>query len=280
MSASSYGILAHVKTYFPGDSYQTPPEAARPVLRALASTWRWFFYLQYAAEAVRSRRRAIHLDYDDAEWAESSYRVLRIIERNGGRFDIRGIDNLRRAADGAPYVFISNHMSTLETQIYPVLIASFMPVTFVVKQELIVNPFMGPVLQSRNPIPVARQNPRDDLQVVLEEGKKRLENGMSVIIFPQSTRTPEFKRESFNSLGIKLAQKAGVRIIPMAIKSDFWGERGMFRGFGPVRPERRIHIDVGEPMSIEGRGRHEHEAVVEFIESRLRRWEAEQREAG
>ncbi len=271
--------MGPVKTYFPGDSYETPPEAACPVLRALAGTWRWFFYPQYFAEAVRSRHRAIHLDYDDAEWAESSYRVLRIIERNGGRFVIRGIDNLRRAADGAPYVFISNHMSTLETQIYPVLIAPFMPVTFVVKQELIVHPFMGPVLRTRNPIPVARQNPRDDLKVVLEEGQRRLENGMSVIIFPQSTRTPEFKRESFNSLGIKLAQKAGVRVIPMAIKSDFWGERGMLRGFGPVRPERTIHIDVGEPLSIEGRGRQEHEAVVEFIEARLRRWEAEQQDS-
>ncbi|MFP4373306.1 MAG: lysophospholipid acyltransferase family protein [Spirochaetaceae bacterium] len=269
-----------MKTYFPGDHYETQPEAVSPILRALAGTWRWFFYPQYFVEAVRSRHRAIHVDYDDAEWAESSYRVMRIIERNGGRFDIRGIDILRNAAEGAPYVFISNHMSTLETQIYPVLIVPFMPVTFVVKQELITHPFMGPVLRTRNPIPVARRNPRDDLQAVLEEGRNRLENGMSVVIFPQSTRTPEFKRESFNSLGIKLAQKAGVRIIPMAIKSDFWGERGMLRGFGPVRPERRIHIEVGEPMAVEGRGRHEHEVVVEFIESRLLHWEAEQLQDG
>lgn len=264
-----------MKTYFPGNRYVTRDDVPLPVLRALAGTWRWFFYPQYFVEAVRSRHRAIHRVYDDAEWAESSYRVMRIIERNGGRFDVRGIDILRRAAAEPPYVFISNHMSTLETQVYPVLIVPFMPVTFVVKNELITHPFMGPVLSTRDPIPVARQNPRDDLQVVLEEGQRRLERGMSVVIFPQSTRTPEFNREQFNSLGIKLAKKAGVRAVPVAIQSDFWGERGMLRGFGPVRPWRRIRIEFGEPFAVEGRGRHEHEAVVEFIESRLRQWDAE-----
>jgi len=264
-----------VKTYFPGDTYRTAPDAASPILRALAGTWRWFFYPQYFVEAIRSRHRAIHRVYDDAEWAESSYRVMRIIERNGGRFDVGGIDILRRAAAEPPYVFISNHMSTLETQIYPVLIVPFMPVTFVVKKELITHPFMGPVLSTRDPIPVARQNPREDLQVVLEEGQRRLERGMSVVIFPQSTRTPDFRREQFNSLGVKLAKNAGARVVPVAIKSDFWGERGRIRGFGPVRPQRPIRIEFGEPFPVEGRGRHEHEAVVEFIESRLARWKAE-----
>jgi 1-acyl-sn-glycerol-3-phosphate acyltransferase len=98
---------------------------------------------------------------------------------------------------------------------------------------------------------------------------------MSVVIFPQSTRTPDFHRESFNSLGIKLARAAGVRAIPVAIQSDFWGERGMLRGFGPVRPWRRVRIEFGEPFAVEGKGRHEHEAVVEFIESRLSQWDAE-----
>jgi 1-acyl-sn-glycerol-3-phosphate acyltransferase len=264
-----------VKTYFPGDRYATPDDVPVPLLRALSGTWRWFFYPQYFVEVLRSRHRATHVDYDDAEWAESSRRVMHIIERNGGRFDIRGLDTLRQNADDAPYVFISNHMSTLETQVYPVLIVPFMPVTFVVKQELVTHPFMGPVLRTRDPIPVARKNPRDDLQTVLTEGQERLAKGMSVVIFPQSTRTPDFHRESFNSLGIKLARAAGVRAIPVAIQSDFWGERGMLRGFGPVRPWRRVRIEFGEPFAVEGKGRHEHEAVVEFIESRLSQWDAE-----
>jgi 1-acyl-sn-glycerol-3-phosphate acyltransferase len=151
-----------------------------------------------------------------------------------------------------------------------------MPVTFVVKQELITHPFMGPVLKTRDPIPVARRNPREDLQTVLAEGHKRLQRGLSLVIFPQSTRTPEFSRERFNSLGTKLASAAGVPAVPVAVKSDFWGERGLLRGFGPVRPWQTIHIEFGEPIPVSGRGRREHEQIVEFIETRLARWKAEE----
>jgi len=264
-----------METYLPGDSYQTPEERPNRLLRALSGAWRWFFYPQYFVEAVRTSTKARFGSYSDEDWARSSYRVMRIIERNGGMFDIRGIENVRSRRDEGPFVFVSNHMSTLETQVYPVLIVPFMPVTFVVKAELMKHPFLGPVLQTRDPIPVARQNARDDLKAVLEEGPKRLERGMSLVIFPQATRTPQFRRASFNSLGIKLAASAGVKVVPMAIKSDFWGEHGRLRGFGPVRPDQRIHVEFGEPMAVEGRGRQEHEAVVEFIETRLRQWGAD-----
>jgi 1-acyl-sn-glycerol-3-phosphate acyltransferase len=268
-----------MRSFFSGNGYVTPSDRGRPLLRFLSGTWRWFFYPQYFVEALRSSlsaRRASEEDpYDDEAWAESSARVMRIIERNGGRFNVEGLNVLREGADQAPYVFISNHMSTLETQIYPVLIVPFMPVTFVVKQELMSHPFLGPILQTRDPIPVARQNPRDDLKVVLEEGRRRLERGKSLVIYPQSTRSPVFRRSTFNSLGTKLAANAGVKAVPVAIKSDFWGEHGRLRGFGPVRPERTIHIAFGEPVTVSGRGREAHEHVVSFIESRLVAWGAE-----
>jgi 1-acyl-sn-glycerol-3-phosphate acyltransferase len=93
-------------------------------------------------------------------------------------------------------------------------------------------------------------------------------------VFPQGTRTELWKRSGFNSLGVKLASKAGVPIMPVALKTDFWGSSGLFRGFGPVRRDRMIHIEFGEPMSISGRGKTEHEACLDFIESRLRAWGA------
>ncbi len=266
------GIIWTVRTFFPGDSYTTSPESVRPVRRFFSSVWRWFFYLQYFEEVLRSKKLAEQGVYDDAEWAESSLRVVRKIERNGGRLEVRGIDNLRRAADGRPYVFISNQMSTLETQVLPVLIAPFIPVTFVVKHSLTTHPFFGAVMRSRDPIAVHRRSPREDLETVLQEGQERLGRGMSIIVFPQSTRTPVFSRATFNTLGIKLATAAGVPVFPIAVKSDFWGERGLIRGFGPIRPSRTIHITFGRPMPIEGRGKKEHQQIVGFIEAHLASW--------
>jgi 1-acyl-sn-glycerol-3-phosphate acyltransferase len=93
-----------------------------------------------------------------------------------------------------------------------------------------------------------------------------------VIVFPQGTRTDVFNRAGFNSLGIKLASKAGVPVIPVAVKTDFWGNSPILRGFGPVHRDRPVMIEFGEPLTVSGRGKAEHEVCLDFIESRLRSW--------
>jgi 1-acyl-sn-glycerol-3-phosphate acyltransferase len=264
-----------LKTYFPGDRYSTAANAPLSSLHRLLGRWRWSFYLQYLGVVVAARRLAVRGLYDDAAWAESSLDILRIVERNGGRFEIAGIDNLRRSAGAGPFVFIANHMSTLETQILPVLIAPLLPVSFVVKEGLVSSRVFGPIMRSRDPVVVKRRNPREDLEEVLREGGERLRRGVSLVVFPQSTRSPVFRRELFNTLGVRLATAVGVAALPIAVKTDFWGEEGLFRGFGPVRPERTIHIEFGQPLAVSGRGKEQHLEILEFIESRLGLWQAD-----
>ena len=57
-------------------------------------------------------------------------------------------------------------------------------------------------------------------KAVLEGGKQRLQKGISIIVFPQTTRTVRFEPENFNSIGVKLAQRAKVPIIPLALRTD------------------------------------------------------------
>jgi 1-acyl-sn-glycerol-3-phosphate acyltransferase len=147
-------------------------------------------------------------------------------------------------------------------------------VTYVVKRKLLGGLMWGPIMRSRDPIAVSRTDPRADLEIVLREGQARLAAGISVIIFPQGTRTAVWNREGFNSLGVKLAAKAGVRVMPIALKTDYWGSGGLFRGFGRVHRDRLVHIEFGESMAVSGRGKAEHEACLDFIESRLKSWGA------
>ncbi|HUX13984.1 MAG TPA: lysophospholipid acyltransferase family protein [Spirochaetia bacterium] len=269
-------MIAH----FPDDRYETAEETHISLFNRLTCGWRWSLYFEYAGVVFEARRQAVQGKYDDSAWVESSYRVLRAIERNRGRFDIVGINRLREISSGAPYVFISNHMSTLETQVLPCLIAPFMRVTFVVKKGLTTNLIFGPVMRSRDPIAVGRKNPREDLETVLTNGKELLSNGVSIVVFPQSTRTPVFSREGFNSLGIKLAARAGVPVVPVAVKTDFWSEKALLRGFGRIWPERTIHFEFGDPITVNGRGRDEHQAVMDFIELRQEQWRSPQTSAG
>ena len=56
----------------------------------------------------------------------------------------------------------------------------------------------------------------------MEEGSERLKKGKSVLIFPQKTRSEIFNPKEFNSLGVKLAKKNNVPVIPMAVLTDAW----------------------------------------------------------
>jgi len=108
----------------------------------------------------------------------------------------------------------------------------------------------------------------------MNKGTDLLLKGVSVIIFPQSTRSLVFNPEEFNSLGVKLAKKAGVRIVPMAIKTDFWGHGKLIKELGPLDSRKAIHFRFGEPCGITGSGKAENQRIIDFIKASLDEWSA------
>lgn len=261
---------AVLESFFTGDSYDTPEDKPRLLLDRLFLNSRWYFVGGHVREIIRTRSIALAGLYDKKVWAESSYRIFKLIEGIGGRFHLRGLDNLRSCR--TPLVFISNHMSTLETFVFPCIIAPLVEVTFVVKDSLVKHPLFGPIMRSRDPIVVKRENPREDFQTVMARGKELLARGISIIIFPQSTRSAEFRPAEFNSLGIKLAKAADVQVMPVVVKTDFWGNGKYLKDLGAINRSKPIHIVFGKPFSIQGSGKDEHTRVLDFIISHLRQW--------
>ncbi len=255
-----------------GDSYDTPV-GIRPCLREyLMLGTRWSPYTSFFGVMFRARKLAVKGLYGDEAWSDSSIEVLERLERCGARFHISGLEHIRALT--GPAVFVSNHMSTFETLILPGLINPIRPCTYVVKEKLLKGPVWGPIMRARAPIAVTRTDPRRDLDTVMAEGTRLLAEGRSIIIFPQGTRKNVFVRTELNSLGVKLASRAGVPVVPVALKTDYWGNSPLFRGFGPVRRDRPVMIEFGAAIPVSGRGKAEHEAVIAFMEGRLRAWGA------
>ena len=176
-----------------------------------------------------------------------------------------------------PLVYIANHMSILETVILPSITLCFNDVTFIIKNELLKYPVIGRVMKALDLIAVYRQSPREDLKIVLNEGQKRIRQGCSVVIFPQATRSTVFHVKNFNTLGVKLARKAGVPVVPIALKTDFHGNGRWLKDIGPIHPERPIYFKFGNPIPVVGNGQAAHHSVVEFIAQNLRSWGVEVR---
>ena len=228
------------------------------------------FYLKMA-RIVRSGSRAARWGaYSDERWIRDSRMILGALESVGVRVSVENTAAFINLP--SPCVFVGNHMSILETFILPGIIQPHRDLIFVVKESLLTYPVFKDIMVSRRPITVSRVNPRRDLETVLLEGAKRLNASSSVIIFPQTTRSAIFDPAQFNSLGVKLARRAGVPVLPIAIRSDSWGNGRWLKDFGRISPRIPVHIAFGDPIPVTGNGRTAQELLVQFISRRLREW--------
>jgi 1-acyl-sn-glycerol-3-phosphate acyltransferase len=260
------------KGYFDSYTYHTPEKEHLSFGDKILLNSRLYFTLKYAATVLRTRKEAIRKIYDTKAWTDSSFEIFRFIEDIGGKFHITGMENITKPA--GPALFRSNHMSTLETMILPSIIGPHRELTFVVKESLVKHPLFGDVMRSRNPIVVGRTDPRKDFEAVMNGGVELLAKGVSIIIFPQSTRSLDFKPEEFNSLGVKLAKKAGVEVVPIALKTDFWGNGKFIKELGPIDSKKPIHIKFGEPFRITGNGKEDNQRIIDFIHTSLEEWKS------
>jgi 1-acyl-sn-glycerol-3-phosphate acyltransferase len=207
---------------------------------------------------------------DDEKWAWFSHRIVKTVESVGGKVNISGLEALSHQS--GPVVYIANHMSLLETLVLPGIALAFNRVNFVIKEELRHYPVAKHFMIALKLIAVSRQNPRDDLKVVMREGSKFISSGGSIFIFPQATRSVEFDVEGFNTLGIKLAARNGVPVVPVAVKTDFQQNGKWIKELGPIDPHKTIYFKFGEPLVVEGKGRQAHQDVIDFIVQNLLAW--------
>jgi 1-acyl-sn-glycerol-3-phosphate acyltransferase len=252
---------------FDNGQYISPRQKPGLLLRIFPSL---YAYARFVSIVFRTSSKAKRSGIDHTDIVKSSIKVIRTMERIGVRFQISGLEYLKDIE--GPCIFISNHMSTLET----VTMAAFFPhrrATFVIKESLVKYPIFRHILLAMKPIIVSRNNPREDFRQMIERGSALLQEGISIIVFPQTTRTLKFDASRFNTIGIKLARRANVPVIPVALKTDVWGNGKLIKEFGPVNPNKDVFFRFGPPLRIHGTGSREHQKVIEFIKTNLNSWE-------
>ena len=251
-------------------AYESPAEAVGDRIGWLFGRGTAGYYLRALGIVLAARRLVRQNRYTREAWAASSFDTVRTVETCGGAVSIAGL--LPRGRHRGPVVYVANHMSMLETFLLPCVLLTYGDIATVVKESLTQQRLFGPIMRSVRPICVGRQNPRDDLRAVLDQGAAALAQDRSILIFPQATRTPSFDAQAFNSLGAKLARRAGAPMLAVALKTDFQGLGKVFRDYGRIDRRKRVYLRFGEPLTVSGNGREEHERVVAFIGHHLRAW--------
>jgi 1-acyl-sn-glycerol-3-phosphate acyltransferase len=160
----------------------------------------------------------------------------------GLTFEVEGLENVK--PDQA-VVFLSNHQSAWETLALRYILP---PHSVVVKRELLYLPIWGWSLLTLKSIVINRKNQRTALRSILKQGTAYLNEGLSVLIFPEGTRAAAGEVLKFNIGGAMLAHKSGYPVIPIAHNAgDYWTRYSFIKYPGVIK------VKIG-PM-IESKGR-------------------------
>ncbi|TCS72612.1 1-acyl-sn-glycerol-3-phosphate acyltransferase [Sulfuritortus calidifontis] len=159
----------------------------------------------------------------------------------GIRFRVEGLEHL----PAGPAVILSKHQSAWETiafqQIFP-------PLSFVLKRSLLFIPFFGWGLALFSPIAIDRAAGREALRQIEEQGRRRLEQGFWVLIFPEGTRMPPGQTGRYQIGGAWLAAKVGVPVVPVAHNAgEVWPKNAFLKRPGTIT------VRIGPPIATEGR---------------------------
>ncbi|MGI6494593.1 MAG: lysophospholipid acyltransferase family protein [Kiritimatiellia bacterium] len=255
------------------DGYASPGQA-RPPRRPRGAWVSLRFHLGGTVRtSILGGKEAILRRLTPRRVAEISLGMLRALERQGVRFRIEGFDRLANAP--GPRVYVANHMSLVETMILPSVLLAFGDLSVVAKKSLAKYPFFGQAMKGVGAILVSRENPKRDLHDVLEQGTAFLKEGRSVLLFPQAKRAIVFQPKEFNSLGVKLARKAGVLLTPIALRTDVAppGKTALLRDFGPVDLSNEVRFRCGPDLDPASASPGEVlDAARDFISSTLSGW--------
>jgi 1-acyl-sn-glycerol-3-phosphate acyltransferase len=152
----------------------------------------------------------------------------------GSEVCVEGLDLIPEG----PVVFIANHESDFDI---PVLLGTIdKPIGFVSKIEVKKVPILSSWLEAINCILIDRNNRQQALNS-MQEGVKLLNEGHSLVIFPEGRRSMGGPVQPFKVGGIRLAQDAGVPIVPIAIK----GTADVFEKNGRLIKPAFIKVTIG-----------------------------------
>lgn len=143
------------------------------------------------------------------------------------------------------YVFMVNHQSHVDI---PVLVQSLpaFQLRWIAKKELLWVPFFGWAMWAAKHIMVNRSN-RFDASGSIKKAKQRMKGGISLVIFPEGTRSLDGNLLPFKRGGLLLAVKTQTPIVPVTINGS---SAVLPKGGWRIR-RGEIKVTVGAPISVE-----------------------------
>jgi 1-acyl-sn-glycerol-3-phosphate acyltransferase len=164
-----------------------------------------------------------------------------ILATTGVSVEVKGLDRLPR---DRTFIFVSNHQSIYDI---PVIFATLpYQLRIIAKESLGSFPFLGWHLQRNGHLLVDRRNP--DRAGILRRWRALVGEGLSLIIFPEGTRSADGRVGRFKAGSFLLAVEAQLPVVPLSID----GTRHVMRKGRLMTSPGHARLVVHEPIDTAG----------------------------
>jgi 1-acyl-sn-glycerol-3-phosphate acyltransferase len=170
-------------------------------------------------------------------WAHVTLWLLKVI--CGITHEVKGRENIPNGAA----IIASKHQSAWDTVIFWSMLRK--PV-FVLKKELIYIPIFGWQLVLLKGIYIDRKAGTAAMKRMLREARARTDEGYSIIIFPEGTRTAAGSSNAYHPGIAALYHHLQLPVVPVALNSGrFWGRQAFVKKPGVITIEFLPAIEPG-----------------------------------
>ena len=157
-----------------------------------------------------------------------------------------------------PYIFMSNHQGIYD--IFALLAHLPFEFKWLAKKELFSIPFFGWAMAAAGYISIDREGTRQTVKA-LNKAAEKIREGMSVVIFPEGSRSPDGSIQPFKKGGFTLAIKSGVPIVPIAIA----GTRDIMPKDKLTAASGEIRIRMSPPIEIKDYALKDRKSLMEKV---------------
>lgn len=210
-----------------------------PVMRTVLSVWAWLMLAVIVIVWVPlvAIVRLVTAPFDRGRYTPGYvFRKLCVVHQVINplwRFRTSGV----KVADPRhPYVVVANHQSFVD-----MLLISHLPweMKWLSKEDFFKYPFVGWLMRMAGDIKLVRGR-RDSVAQAMDACKDRLGKRVSVMIFPEGTRSTDGELQKFKNGAFRLAIETGSPILPLALDGTFPAlNKGDWR-MGVTRAEVRV----------------------------------------
>jgi 1-acyl-sn-glycerol-3-phosphate acyltransferase len=168
------------------------------------------------------------------------------------------VEGLEHLTGKGPYIFMSNHQGSYD--IFAFL--GHLPFQFkwLAKKELFSIPFFGWVISAAGYISIDREGTRETVKA-MNEAARKIREGMSIVIFPEGSRSPDGLIQPFKKGGFTLAIKSKVPIVPIAIA----GSRDIMPKDKLTASSGKIRMRIDHPIDIQHCSMKDRELLMEQV---------------